>query len=129
MKYHKDYRNETEEKTRMETFLNNKRKIDEHNQKHAEGSVSYKMGLNKFSDLSTEEMNAKLKGLQLPDLLTYVSNFIHLNLREPSGFLALIFSAFKSVVLIVFLLNFRFFFKKNLISLFCLFLGRLMVRM
>lgn len=69
MKYKKNYQNQTENKIRMKIFLKNKQKIDDHNKKHVQGSVSYKMGLNKFSDQSPEELNALMKGLSPPDLL------------------------------------------------------------
>lgn len=69
LKYGKSYQNETEDKIRMEIFLKNKHKVEEHNEKHAKGSVSFKMGLNKFSDLSPEEVNAQMKGSLRPSLL------------------------------------------------------------
>lgn len=53
----------------MEIFLQNKHKIEEHNGKHSQGLVSFKMGVNKFSDLTHEEFNAQMKGLRSPDLL------------------------------------------------------------
>lgn len=63
LKYGKNYPNQTEDKIRMEIFLKNKHKIDEHNEKHANGSVSFTMGLNNFSDLTRDELNAQMKGL------------------------------------------------------------------
>lgn len=60
LKYGKSYSNATEEEKRIKIFLNNKHKVEEHNEKHANGSVTFKMGLNKFSDLTTEEVNAQL---------------------------------------------------------------------
>lgn len=53
----------------MEIFLKNKHKIEDHNNKHIEGIVPYKMSLNKFSDLTPDEFNAQLKGIRPPDLL------------------------------------------------------------
>lgn len=70
-KYGKVYQNETEDNERMQIFLKNKRKVEEHNEKHSQGLVSFKMGVNKFSDLTSEEFNAQMKGLRRPsDLLT-----------------------------------------------------------
>lgn len=54
----------------MEIFLKNKHQIDEHNERHSNGMVSFKMGLNKFSDLSPDEFNAQMKGFRPPSLLT-----------------------------------------------------------
>lgn len=68
-KYGKNYQNGTEDSKRMDIFLKNKQKIDEHNEKHSKGSVSFKMGVNKFSDLTHEEFNAQMKGLRPPVLL------------------------------------------------------------
>lgn len=70
LKYGKSYPNATEEEKRMEIFLNNKNKVEEHNEKHANGSATFKMGLNKFSDLTTEEMNAQMNGSWLPKPMT-----------------------------------------------------------
>lgn len=54
----------------MDIFLKNKQKVDTHNKKHAAGSVSFKMDLNKFSDFTREEMIGQMNGLRMPDLLT-----------------------------------------------------------
>lgn len=54
----------------MEIFLKNKQKIDEHNEQHSKGLVSYEMGLNEYSDLSPEEFRKQMKGFRKPDLLT-----------------------------------------------------------
>lgn len=67
MKYHKKYQNETEEKIHIEIFLKNKHKIEEHNEKHANGSVTFKMALNKFSDLTPDELKAQLNGIKASD--------------------------------------------------------------
>lgn len=60
LKYAKNYRNETEEKMRMGIFLENKHKIDEHNERHANGSVTFKMSLNKYSDLTSDEFSTQM---------------------------------------------------------------------
>lgn len=61
LKYGKSYPNAAEDKNRMDIFLSNKHKVEEHNKKHVNGSVTYKLGLNKFSDLTTDEVNARFK--------------------------------------------------------------------
>lgn len=53
----------------MEIFLKNKDKVEEHNENHSKGLVSYKMGLNQFSDLSPDEMSNRMKGLRPSDRL------------------------------------------------------------
>lgn len=59
LEYGKEYQNQTEDRRRMQIFLKNKRKIDDHNEQYARGLTSFKMGLNKFADLLPEEMNVR----------------------------------------------------------------------
>lgn len=68
LKYSKNYANETEEMSRMENFLKNKHKIEEHNVKFINGLATFEMGLNEHSDLSTDEFKTKMKGFRKPDL-------------------------------------------------------------
>lgn len=70
LKYGKIYQNQTEDDMRMGIFLKNKQRIDDHNERHSNGMASFKMGLNKFSDLSPDEFNARMKGFRPPSLLT-----------------------------------------------------------
>lgn len=49
----------------MRVFLKNKREIDEHNAQYDRGLTTFKMGLNKFSDLTNDEFNAQMNG-ELP---------------------------------------------------------------
>lgn len=46
----------------MVIWLENKHKITEHNQQYDNGIVSFRMDLNKYSDLSHTETFSKLKG-------------------------------------------------------------------
>lgn len=62
-KYSKNYQNEAEEKFRASIFLNNKRKIVEHNELYEKGLVTFIMGVNKYSDLAHNELSA-IKGLK-----------------------------------------------------------------
>lgn len=64
MKYDKSYKTESEDSNRMKIFLKNKHEVEEHNEKHSRGKVSFKMSVNKFSDLTHEEFNAQMKGLR-----------------------------------------------------------------
>lgn len=65
-KYGKSYENATEDEMRMEIFLKNKHKVDVHNGRHSMGLTTYKMSLNKFSDLSSDEFNVQIKGMRTP---------------------------------------------------------------
>lgn len=58
IKFSKNYENETEEKLRMDIFLQNKKTINEHNERYGQGLTTYKMGTNKYSDLTDSEFKA-----------------------------------------------------------------------
>ncbi|XP_050518139.1 digestive cysteine proteinase 1-like [Diabrotica virgifera virgifera] len=54
--HNKEYTDE-EEPRRLEIFKENLQKIEEHNKKFEAGEVTYQMGVNKFADLTSEEMS------------------------------------------------------------------------
>lgn len=60
--HNKAYKSDTEEKFRMKIFMENKHKIAKHNQKFAQGLVSYKLGVNKYADLLHHEFNSLMNG-------------------------------------------------------------------
>lgn len=60
LKHDKTYKNQAEEIKRFSIFNDNLRKIEKHNALYEKGLVSYKKGINKFSDLSLEEFRATL---------------------------------------------------------------------
>ncbi|KAJ8667273.1 hypothetical protein QAD02_008935 [Eretmocerus hayati] len=62
--HNKVYANKFEEESRMKIFMQNKRKILEHNSKYEKGLISYKLGINKFSDMLHEEFIKKFGGLK-----------------------------------------------------------------
>ncbi|XP_055297157.1 procathepsin L-like [Sitodiplosis mosellana] len=72
LQYSKQYQNETEENYRMEVFSENKRTINEHNDLYAKGLVSYKMDINQYSDLTSEEFVRRMNGVKPPDMLQSV---------------------------------------------------------
>lgn len=51
-----------EERFRQKIFLENKRKIAQHNQQYEMGKVSFKLGLNKYADLLHQEFIATMNG-------------------------------------------------------------------
>ncbi|XP_034104195.1 procathepsin L-like [Drosophila albomicans] len=55
LKQHKIYKDSTEELKRLQIFVENKKLIDRHNKRYEAGKESYKMGVNKFTDLTQEE--------------------------------------------------------------------------
>ena len=54
-KHNKEYKDSKEESAAMEIVLNHKKIIDDHNKLHDSGKKTFRMKLNKFSDLSDEE--------------------------------------------------------------------------
>ncbi|KAG5867085.1 hypothetical protein JTB14_026116 [Gonioctena quinquepunctata] len=67
--HNKNYENGDEEASRRAIFEDNLKKIEEHNKKYDAGEVTWKMGINKFTDLTPEEMK-KFTGLKKPGLST-----------------------------------------------------------
>ncbi|XP_011698116.1 PREDICTED: cathepsin L [Wasmannia auropunctata] len=58
----KVYKSSIEEDYRMKIFLDNKRKIVEHNRKYELKEVSYKLGMNKYADMLHHEFVNTLNG-------------------------------------------------------------------
>lgn len=55
MHHKKAYKSPFEEGYRMKIFLDNKRKIAEHNRKYEMKEVSYALGMNKYGDMVSFE--------------------------------------------------------------------------
>lgn len=68
MKHSKRYGSFFEDGRRMNTYLENRRMIDEHNRLYDSGNVTYRMNLNEYSDLSNEEFAAHMYGANRPPL-------------------------------------------------------------
>lgn len=68
MEHSKTYRNFFEDSRRMNTYLDNRRRINEHNQLYDSGNVTFRMGLNEYSDLSDDEFSAQMNGAKQPPL-------------------------------------------------------------
>jgi cathepsin L len=60
LKHGKTYKNQVEETSRYAIFKDNLRSIEEHNALYAQGLSSYKQGINQFTDMTQEEIRAKL---------------------------------------------------------------------
>lgn len=54
--YQKSYANSSDEKARFVLWLNNKKIVNDHNKKFENGEVSFKMAINRFSDMSVSEL-------------------------------------------------------------------------
>lgn len=66
MQHAKRYGNFAEDSRRMRIYLEHKNRIAEHNQQYDRGLVSYRMGLNAYSDLSQQEFTNHMNGLKRP---------------------------------------------------------------
>ncbi|KAJ8921571.1 hypothetical protein NQ315_010476 [Exocentrus adspersus] len=79
-KFGRDYRNLREENVRFSIFQSNLRTIEEHNEKYQKGEKSYYMGVNQFTDMTSEEFKATLtynvtmKSNQKPTAVHKISN-------------------------------------------------------
>ncbi|XP_034256093.1 uncharacterized protein LOC117654060 isoform X2 [Thrips palmi] len=58
-KHNKVYESPEEEARRFTVFQDNKKRIDEHNEKFSKGEVTFSTGLNAFSDLTAEELKQR----------------------------------------------------------------------
>nr|BAN20095.1 cathepsin L [Riptortus pedestris] len=59
----KRYRSPSEELLRMKVFMDNKKLIDEHNERFAQGLESYTMKMNEYGDLTEDEFQNMYLGL------------------------------------------------------------------
>ncbi|GAB6029475.1 hypothetical protein CHUAL_005229 [Chamberlinius hualienensis] len=66
VKFNRSYISATEEAFRKKIFLNNKKIIDQHNQRFDEGKTTFKMGINQFADLTTQEYTSMFNGVKAP---------------------------------------------------------------
>ncbi|XP_055297299.1 procathepsin L-like [Sitodiplosis mosellana] len=63
-KHGKGYRNYFEDTRRMNIYLENSIRVRQHNERFNRGEVSYRYGLNKYSDLTHEEFVSEMNGLR-----------------------------------------------------------------
>jgi len=61
----KAYADKAEEEYRMKIFKENAIKVAKHNELYKKGEVTYKVGINKYSDLHTHEVAEKLNGFRM----------------------------------------------------------------
>ena len=52
--HEKVYSNHEEDRQRMKTYLASRQRVSEHNKRYESGIVSYKIGLNQFSDMVSQ---------------------------------------------------------------------------
>lgn len=61
--FNKTYKTKEELRNRQKIFIENKRIIDEHNQRFSKGLVTYRMSANQFTDMLFNEIESKMLGL------------------------------------------------------------------
>lgn len=66
LKHKKTYKNEAEETEAMQKVLENKAKIDAHNECYKKGEVNFTRALWKHSDMSDEDKKNYLTGVKVP---------------------------------------------------------------
>ncbi|GAB6027590.1 hypothetical protein CHUAL_001833 [Chamberlinius hualienensis] len=64
IQYAKTYKDRDEEQYRMSIYTENKLNIAIHNQQFHQGLVTFKLGMNKFGDLLSQEIFAKMHGFK-----------------------------------------------------------------
>jgi len=67
MTYEKEYESSALESLRRKLFFDNKRTIDEHNERFEAGEVSFEMGINQFSDWTLKEFSDTNNGFRMPE--------------------------------------------------------------
>jgi len=72
--FNKSYSSVLEEVYRRAKFAENLKRITEHNEKHQQGLVSYKLGLNKYSDEDVRVLKRQRNGFQM-SFETPISDF------------------------------------------------------
>jgi cathepsin L len=60
--YGKSYESASEEAKRMDIWMRNKANVEQHNKKFNQGEVSYRKAINKFSDMTTLEVQKRYVG-------------------------------------------------------------------
>ncbi|KAH8370498.1 hypothetical protein KR093_003683 [Drosophila rubida] len=74
LKHNKVYKDVSEELKRLQIFVENKKLIERHNKRYANGEETYKMGINQFSDLkSSEFQNVMLSSINANELTLGIS--------------------------------------------------------
>lgn len=66
MQHTKRYFSFVEDSRRMNTYFEQRNRIAEHNQRYDRGQVTYRMGLNAYSDMTQEEFVDHMNGARRP---------------------------------------------------------------
>jgi len=62
--HNKTYETSEEEQMRFHIFVDNHRKIDEHNSDYRAGRKTYEVGMNKFGDMTNDEFRSRVNGFK-----------------------------------------------------------------
>lgn len=89
-KYGRKYKNAAEEQARMKIFADNVKEVERHNELYRNKAVSYRKGLNTFSDMTDREFYSKFmhkpalapSAYVVPAGDDYISNDVHQKLMQ-----------------------------------------------
>uniref|UniRef100_A0A0A9VTD9 Cathepsin L n=1 Tax=Lygus hesperus TaxID=30085 RepID=A0A0A9VTD9_LYGHE len=76
----KIYASQEEEAQRFKIYLENKQMVNDHNQKYERGEVSYRLALNKFADIRSDELR---RGGKLRRPAASMNVPLHVNSNQP----------------------------------------------
>jgi len=79
----KSYSCAAEEALRMSIFFEKVAQIDQHNARFEDGAESFKMAINKFSDMLPSEVSAKMNGFKPSDKIETTASFATLEPAAP----------------------------------------------
>ncbi|XP_015788835.1 cathepsin L1 [Tetranychus urticae] len=84
-KHNKVYADEREEAWRKTVFLNNLKKIKAHNERANNGEHTYRLGVNKFADLTYEEFKSAYLGFKKSHYSTPVVHNVNKTVQLPAS--------------------------------------------
>lgn len=78
----KVYKSKSEEQKKFRTWLSNKMIVKDHNRNFEQGKVSYKMAVNRFSDMTSTELKKMYTGLKMEEPK---GGYLRRVIYEPTG--------------------------------------------
>ncbi|KAL1131621.1 hypothetical protein AAG570_011235, partial [Ranatra chinensis] len=84
-RFNKDYANGDEEQVRKDIFYDNKKKIEEHNNKFHSGEVSFQLEMNHLGDMKPHEVAAMLNGFKKGGIPTNGQKYDGQEFETPVG--------------------------------------------
>lgn len=73
--FNKEYESSEEERYRLNVFMENSLEIAKHNEMYGRNEVTYELGLNEYSDMTHEEFDSQMNGLNISITDVYEDTF------------------------------------------------------